>query len=118
MRSRPRALADRLSGFVQNEESPIAFAGVRSVEKPPEELLGDREPIGPTGVEKVTSLDRDRLLAQALLQERHGELRRLADDTQPAKILTAPQALVRPLVLVEPRGLRPGEGLCAGTLGP
>ena len=84
----------RLSGLVPDEDIAITFTGLRPGEKLYEELVGHRESVEPSGVEKITRIRRDQVPDPAELDARLAELRRLANDPNPSALLAALQALV------------------------
>ena len=84
----------RLSGFVPDQDIPITFTGPRPGEKLYEELVGDRETVEPSGAEKISKIRGDHPLDASSLDERLTELRRLANDPDPANLLAALQTLV------------------------
>ena len=84
----------RLSGFVPDEDIPIKFTGIRQGEKLYEELVGHQESVEPSGVEKITRIRRDQVPFPADFDTRLAELRRLANDPNPAALLAALQTLV------------------------
>jgi FlaA1/EpsC-like NDP-sugar epimerase len=84
----------RLSGLVPDEDIPIVFTGLRPGEKLYEELVGREESIEPSGVEKITRIKHNTIPDQAQLDSGLAELRRLTDDPDPARLLSALQSLV------------------------
>ena len=84
----------RLSGFVPDQDIAITFTGLRPGEKLYEELVGNRESVEPSGVEKITKIKRGESPDPVRLDEQLADLRRLADDPDPARLLSALQSLV------------------------
>jgi FlaA1/EpsC-like NDP-sugar epimerase len=84
----------RLSGFVPDEDIPITFTGLRPGEKLYEELVGNHESVEPSGVEKITKIRRDHPPDPTQLDAHVADLVRLADDPNPAPLLSALRAIV------------------------
>jgi FlaA1/EpsC-like NDP-sugar epimerase len=111
----------RLSGFVPDQDIPIAFVGLRPGEKLVEELVGEGEQIEPAGTDKLfrvpwpTSADLESLANQAAAlvrvatsgrsQDVITQLRLIVPTFHPAG-LAAREAVAAAVVLSQPRAGR------------
>jgi FlaA1/EpsC-like NDP-sugar epimerase len=101
----------RLSGFVPEEDIPITFTGLRPGEKLYEELVGSRESVEPSGIEKINKLRGDHPVDAARLDRLLAELRLcVAQDSLsgkgcPCSLLSVLQELV-PTYTPEPDTVR------------
>jgi FlaA1/EpsC-like NDP-sugar epimerase len=84
----------RLSGFVPEQDIPITFTGLRPGEKLYEELVGDKEFVEPSGVEKITRIKRDPPLDPEALHGHLAKLKQYATGGNLNALLRAMQELV------------------------
>ena len=70
----------RLSGFVPDEDISITFTGLRPGEKLYEELLGSQESLEPSGMEKISRLQRNHPVDAAALERQLEQLWQCATD--------------------------------------
>ena len=68
----------RLAGFVPDVDIPITFTGLRPGEKLYEELVGMQEAAGPSGTEKVSTIQRNHVVDPEALDRQLADLRRCA----------------------------------------
>lgn len=84
----------RLSGFVPDEDTPIAFTGPRPGEKLSEELIASQESLEPSGVEKINRIRQEHPIDAARLEAGIQALGPLVDQSDPAALFAALKRLV------------------------
>jgi FlaA1/EpsC-like NDP-sugar epimerase len=77
----------RLSGFVPEQEIPIAYIGLRPGEKLVEELVGAGEVLEPSSVEKILKVQSERPLDTAAFSDDLSALIRFAMLGQPSSVI-------------------------------
>ena len=83
-----------LSGFVPDQDIPIAFIGTRPGEKLYEELVGNDESIEPSGVEKISRILRGQRVETDVLGLPLAELKRCTEERDLEGVRRALQELV------------------------
>jgi FlaA1/EpsC-like NDP-sugar epimerase len=83
-----------LSGFVPEQDIPITFTGIRPGEKLYEELVGSQESVEPSGMEKISRIQRNDIVDPESLHLHLAELRRCATEGSLEELQQALKELV------------------------